>query len=248
MGSGGHLLLVELLPSDVSAAHVLMGTSVLPLASRYSVARVVHVRGLVDVGHVALLGSWTTYLFQISRLLQVCPFVFCVLEQVLAFVEVVLSSHAPLGLRSSEPTGGNRPPSMVLTTCCWSPTVGGVGTVVEVVEIVEHQVHVLLLLPLEVVYDSLVFVDLYSDVGVGLSGNGSGLDETCAGRVLLHVVITLSCVPFRDRMRCLLLLIGLHRVGRPSIELLLAATHRLVVELPALLLELVVADVKGVSA
>lgn len=78
LGRRGHLLLVELLPSDVSAADVLVGASVLPLSSRYSVACVVHVRGLMDVSWVAVLGPWTTYLFQISRLLQIGSFVFCV--------------------------------------------------------------------------------------------------------------------------------------------------------------------------
>jgi hypothetical protein len=137
------------------------------------------------------------------------------------------------------------------STSCWSSTVWSwsVGAVVEVVEIVEHQVHVLLLLPLKMMYNSLVFMDFYSDVGVGLSGNCPGFDETSAGCIWLHVVIALSCAHFRSGLLgLLLLLVGLHWVDRSSVEFLLTATHRLVVELPALLLELVVAYVEGVSA
>lgn len=59
------------------------------------------------------------------------------------------------------------------------------------VEVVEHQVHVFSLLLLEVVLDGLVPVDLNLDVGISLSGEGSGLLEV----VLLLVQLVLLFVP-----------------------------------------------------
>jgi hypothetical protein len=62
-----------------------------------------------------------------------------VLQQVLALIEVVLGPHASLGSSdalSPSPLASCRPPSI------------GRIRIIEVVEVVEHQVHILLLLPL----------------------------------------------------------------------------------------------------
>ena len=90
--------------------------------------------------------------------------------------------------------------------------------------------------------DTLVLVNFDSNVGVCLSGNSSRLYETGARRVLLYVVIPLSGTD----LRLSLLLIDLQRISWPAIKLLLTATHRLIIELSALLLKLIVTDVESV--
>lgn len=82
-----------------------------------------------------------------------------IFQQVLALIKVILSSHSSLG-------GGH--PSLSFSACGGPPPVGS-PLVIEIIEIVKHEVHVLLLLPLQMVYNSLVLVHLYPDVGIGLS-------------------------------------------------------------------------------
>jgi len=101
----------------------------------------------------------------------------------------------------------------------------------EIVEVVEHEVHVLLLLALQMVDDSLIFVHLDSDVCVSLAGNGSRFDKTSC--LLVHVVATMGG-------RIIGSLVG--------VQSLLSPAHGLVVEFTALFLKLVIAHVKGVSS
>ena len=60
---------------------------------------------------------------------------------------------------------------------------------VEIIEVVEHEIHVLLLLALEVVYDPLVLVHFDPDVCICLSRNRPWLNEV----VLVHQVAPLCC-------------------------------------------------------
>lgn len=130
------------------------------------------------------------------------------------------------------------PLTVVLAAGCWPSSIRGDSSVVEVVEVIEHQIHVFLLLPLQVVNDPLVFMNLNSDMGVCLSGNRPGFDEI--GRiVLIHVVTPLG----RGHLRH-------HDWGSASccIQLLLSPSNRLVVEVSALLLKLIIAHTKCISA
>jgi len=103
--------------------------------------------------------------------------------------------------------------------------------VAEIVEIVEHEIHIFLLLALQVMDNSLILVHLDPDVRVGLPRYGSRLDET--SRLLVHVVASLR---------------GGDVMSNVCVEALLSSAHGLVVEFAALLLELIITDVKCVSA
>jgi hypothetical protein len=92
----------------------------------------------------------------------------------------------------------------------------------EVIEIIEHQVHVFLLLFLQVVNNSLVFVNLNSDVCVCLSRDGPWFNEI----VDVDVVASLSS----GNLRC-----DSHLVC--SVELVLRlSSDGIVVEVSALFL------------
>ena len=149
------------------------------------------------------------------------------LKQVLRLVEVVLSAHTTRGLVASD-----GPPPIELSASCWSATIGSWG-VAKVVKVVEHEVHVLLFLTLEVVDDPLILVHLDSDVSISLPRDGPRFDESSANLLILlvHVVVALSCG---------------HLVS--GSELFLATTHGLVVQVSALLLQLVVTYIESVAA
>ena len=66
---------------------------------------------------------------------------------------------------------------------------------VKIVEVVKHEVHVLLLLTLQMVDDPLIFVNFNSYMSISLSGDGSRFDQL----VLIVFVITLSCGNFWAR-------------------------------------------------
>ena len=89
---------MELLSGNVSTAHILMSTPILPLTSWYSVACVRNPRLLMDI---------------------CCFFYWCLLlNQVLAFVEVVLRPHATLC------GGDSGTPSSLGGSCSGSPAIG----------------------------------------------------------------------------------------------------------------------------
>jgi len=89
------------------------------------------------------------------------------LEEVFAFVEIILSAHPALSLGPSI-VCDNRT-TTIGSPCCWASSIRSGPSIIKVVEVVEHEVHVLLLLTLEMVNDALVFVHLDADVGVSLS-------------------------------------------------------------------------------
>ena len=115
-----------------------MSTSVLPFSSGHPIPSVVNTWLLMDI------------CFFNGRFL---------LQQILTFIEVVLRSHAALGSCHSLPAAA--------LASCGPSAVGGVR-IVKVIKVIEHQVHVLLLLSLQVVDDSLVFVNFYPDVRICL--------------------------------------------------------------------------------
>lgn len=217
----------------VSAAHVQVGTSVLPLTGGDSVAGVVYVL-FVDVGARWNWDAWFWVCLD-DFLIAAVQVSLLVLYEPFRFVEVVLSSHTALGLWAS--LGLQSVPTALVRSSsrCRSPTIrplsSSLALVAEVVEVVEHEVHVFLLLALQVVDYALVFVDLDPDVGICLPRNGSGFYE--AASFLVHVVAALS----RRNIE-----------ASVSVEPLLPATHGLVVEFSTLFLKLVVADIKSVSS
>ena len=151
------------------------------------------------------------------------------LKKWLRFVEVMLSSHARVAS-----TAGQRSFAVGVSGSGSSAVEFGLQ-VVEIIEVVEHEVHVFLLFSLQMVYDALVFVHFDADVCVRLPRNGPRLDKA-VGVALVHVVTAQH------------ILLVLQVLLRSNVGLLLAPADVLVVELAALFLELVVTDIKRVSA
>ena len=83
------------------------------------------------------------------------------LDQIFAFVKVVLSPHAALSC------GNSRTPSTL--SSCRRPSSIWRAWIVEIIEVVEHQIHVLFFVNLQMVDYPLIFVNLDSDVGIRLS-------------------------------------------------------------------------------
>ena len=116
----------------------------------------------------------------------------------------------------------------------------GIVSIVEVIKVVEHQIHVLALLILKVVDNSLVLLHLYPDMGVSLPRDSPWFDEIAArslflGQLILHVVSALSR---RDILN--------HPIWSVINIILLSPVHRLVIEIPRLLVQLVIRDVEGI--
>lgn len=126
-------------------------------------------------------------------------------------------------------------------TSSWSPSVWRIVTVVKVIEVIKHEVHIFLLFSLQVVYDSLILVDFDSYVSISLTRDGSRLDEV-ARLILIHVVATLGCRHIRHHY--MLALCG----SRTTVDFLLSPSHRLIVKLSTLFLQLIITDIEGVSA
>lgn len=97
-------------------------------------------------------------------------------------VTLVLGAH-PSSSRSNRPLAdgaSERSSSFILLV------------LVKIVEVVKHEIHVLLLLTLQVVDNPLIFVNFDSYVSISLSRDGSRFDQL----VLIDVVISLSCGNF----------------------------------------------------
>ena len=162
------------------------------------------------------------------------------INEIFAFVKIVLCSHAPLCLCTSCSCHWSASIT-VGTSSCWSSTIWCSSTIIKVIEIVEHQVHVFLFFTLQVVDDTLVFVNFDSNVGVSLSGYSSRLNELPL-RILVHVITPLGSWYISNHMWS-----SLHILNWTTIKLLGSSTHRLVIEFSALLLKLVITYIEGVS-
>ena len=88
--------------------------------------------------------------------------------------------------------------------------------------------------------DTLVLVNFDSNVGVSLSGNSSRLNELPL-RILVHVITPLGSWNVSNHVWS-----SLHILDWTTIELLGSSTHGLVIEFPALFLQLIVAYVEGI--
>ena len=178
-------------------------------------------------------------------------------QKALRLVKVILSAHATLCLRTAKAvlsvveylgsasvltsTAGSWPTAIPIRYVC----------IIEVVEVIEHEVHVLLLVMLQMVYDALILVYLNSYVRISLARDGARLYEAAVWPILVlmrklpasswlllcvaHVIATLSCRHIA------------HDAVAAVVQLLLTTTHGLVVKLARLLLQLVVADVECVT-
>lgn len=91
------------------------------------------------------------------------------------------------------------------------------------------------------VNDSLIFMNFDSYVSISLTGDGSGFDKVAL--VLIHVVATLGSRNVRHHL--VLTLTG----SRSTVDLFfLSPSHRLIVKLSTLFLQLIVTDIKCISA
>ena len=134
---------MELLSSDVSSAYILMSTSVLPFSSWYSVTCCIIYSRLLLMD-ICWFFSWIFFI-----------------DQIFAFVKVVLGPHAALScsysLTPSTLSPSRRPPSV------------GRARIIKVIKVVEHKVHILLLFSLQMMYNPLILVNLYPDMRISLS-------------------------------------------------------------------------------
>ena len=148
------------------------------------------------------------------------------LDQIFAFVKVVLSPHAALSC------GNSRTPSTL--SSCRRPSSIWRAWIVEIIEVVEHEVHIFLFLSLQMVYNPLILVHLYPDMRISLSRDSSRLLKFSS--YLIFRMVAALC-----RGHILL------RRHWHTVLFLLASAHGLVIEFPTLFLELVVTHVESVS-
>lgn len=150
------------------------------------------------------------------------------IDQIFAFVKVVLGPHAALScsysLTPSTLSSSRRPPSV------------GRARIIEVIKVVEHKVHILLLFSLQMMYNPLIFVHFYPNMRISLSWDSSWLLEFSVSYLIFRMVAPLS-------RRYILL-----RWHRWCVLFFLTSPHRLVIEFPALFLELIITHIKSVSA
>ena len=227
------LLLMILLPCDISSSYVLVSTSVLSFSSRYSISSTVYINLFMNISlvcrrpnHIQLL-----LLFWLICLLNCTAWVVLfTLDKCFAFIEIILSSKTSLCIRSMTCIID----FWSLSICCtssWPPAIRLSTLNVEFIKIVEHQVHIFLLFSLEMVYDSLILVNFNSYVGISLPRNSPWLYKIA---LLIVVIISLSCRNFH--MRSI--------IERFPIS----SSHGLIIELSALFLEMVIADIESISA
>lgn len=167
-------------------------------------------------------------------------FTFCFNEG-LTLIEVVLGSHTSLSLRALRSSNDRSSTIKIRSTSSWSSSIWRIVTIVKIIEVIKHEVHIFLLLSLQMVDDSLIFMNFDSYVSISLTGDGSWFDKV-AGLVLIHVVATLGSRNIRHHN--LLPLTG----SWSTVDFLLSPTHRLIVKLSTLFLQLIVTDVKCISA
>lgn len=224
------LLVKLLLPCDVASTHILVCTSVLAFTGRNTVTSEIQIRLLVDVSSLSS-----------GRRIGLDGLLLVFLKKSLALVKVVLRSHTSLSLWSI--INHRSSSTFLVPNCCRPPAVRSGTTMAKIVEVVEHQVHVLLLLTLQVMNDPLILVYFDPYMRISLSRNGSWLYKLTL-RILINIVTALRGIYI---MRHLLPVLSLWPLCT-SIKLLGSSTHALVVEFAALLLKLVVAHVEGIPA
>ena len=171
------LLLLMIILANVSSTYILVCTAVLTFSCWDTIAIWIYVHLFVYIA------SWSYrrqnfLLISVYLLLFLFVFFWLLLvafKQILAFVKVSLGTH--LSLIS---TGSTCHRSLSIISCCWSSTIRSCACLVaEIIEIVEHQIHVFLFVLLQVMNDSLVFVDFDPDVSIGLARDGTGFHEVC---------------------------------------------------------------------
>lgn len=174
------------------------------------------------------------------------------IQQALGLIKVILSAHAALCLRTTEAVSiaehVGSTSVLASTTGSWPATIWSVR-VIKVVEVVEHQVHVLLLVMLQMMYDALILVNLDAYVRVSLARDGARLYE-CSARSILALERMLTCSSLLGITHVVASLRSshfAHDAVAAVVQLLLTSTHGLVVELARLLVQLVVAHVECVT-
>ena len=131
-------------------------------------------------------------------------------QKALGLVKVILSAHAALCLRTAEAVSITKhvcSTSVLTSTASSWPAPIWCIRIVKVIEVVEHEVHVLLLVMLQMVNDALILMYLDAYVRVSLARDGAWLYEASIWSILIlvrklatsssllcvaHVVATLS--------------------------------------------------------
>ena len=130
--------------------------------------------------------NWGTALLRMNLynfLVQAIEIRLLILNQAFRFVKVILGSHSTLclwtGLTLQSVTA-----AFVCGTCL-------VIRRAEIVEVIKHQIHILLFLTLQMMDDSLIFMNLDSNVRVCLPRNSPRLYKTAS--LLIHIIAALCC-------------------------------------------------------
>ena len=167
-------------------------------------------------------------------------FTFCFNEG-LTLVEVILGSHTSLSLWALRSSNDWSSTIKIRSSSSWSSSIWRIVTVVKVIEVIKHEVHIFLLLSLQMVDDSLIFVDFDSYVSISLTRDGSWFDKVTGLVLIIHVVATLGSRNVWHHN--VLPLTG----SRSTIDFLLSPSHRLIVKFSTLFLQLIVTNIKCIS-
>jgi len=135
------------------------------------------------------------------------------------FVKIVLRAHACIWHTSN---WGNWPFASLSSL---SAAVLGWWFIWKIVEIVKHEVHIFLLFTLQMMYDSLVFMHLDTNVSICLSRNGSGFYEICLLQLIIHLILNRSLIK----------------------QLFLSSTYALICKVSVLFLKLIFRNIKSIS-
>ena len=186
------LLLILLLSCNVSSSHVLMSASILSFSCWDSVTSIIVLYLFMNI---TLTSWWTNHIDSLLLFLIlycISCFLFS-LNKSLALIEIVLCSHASLCIWTMWGILVDYWSFAVGCTSSGPPSVIVWAVDVELVEVVEHEVHIFLFFALEVMNDSLILVNFYSDVSISLSWDCSWLNKIAW---LVIMIVSLCCWNF----------------------------------------------------
>lgn len=111
-------------------------------------------------------------------------------QQAFRLIKVILSAHAALCLGTAKAVSITEhvgSASVLASTTGSRPATIGSVSIIEIVEVVEHEVHVFLLVMLQMMYDALILVHLNAYVSVSLARYGAWLYESGVRPILVLV-------------------------------------------------------------
>ena len=182
--------------------------------------------------------NWGTALLRMNLynfLVQAIEIRLLILNQAFWFVKVILGSHSTLCLWTGLTLQSVTAAFVCGTTSGRTPSIRSTSCLVirraEIVEVIKHQIHILLFLTLQMMDDSLIFMNLDSNVRVCLPRNSPRLYKTAS--LLIHIIAALCCRNI---------------VSDIGIQSLLSSSHWLIVEFATLLLQLIVTNIECVTS